>query len=81
MFVRSAFTAPGKKGFMLISTVPFKDSDALRTNRGAKQQVNYLAADANRKKEDKTQWASASVTKMSCCVAHLGYKRHRFETK
>lgn len=38
------------KGFMLISTVPFKDSDALRTNRGAKQQVNYLSADANRKK-------------------------------
>lgn len=42
------------KGFMLyllISTVLLKDRDAMRTDRGAKQQVNYLSADANRKKE------------------------------
>lgn len=43
-------TVKGFMLFLLISTVLLKDRDVMRTNRGAKQQVNYLSADANRKK-------------------------------
>ncbi len=43
-------TVKGFMLFLLISTVLLKDRDVMRTNRGAKQQVNCLSADANRKK-------------------------------
>lgn len=68
----TAFTEPMKE-FMLYLlnsvTVLLKDRDVMRTNRGAKQQVNYLST-------VKTQWALASVTKVSCFVALLGHKAH-----